>query len=140
MCCAINKREWGEAEVRAAMQRPLPGMAAQVTMAPRPRPFRPPDGSTPRQAGVLVLLYPVGGRLHLVFTVRTANLDHHAGQVSFPGGGGGEGEAALAGTARRGVPGGPCGGPAGCRGARWTAALRGARATKGCTILWLTGM
>ena len=101
MCCAINNRDWSEAEVRAAMQRPLPGMAAQVTMAPRPRPFRPPDGSTPRQAGVLVLLYPVGGRLHLVFTVRPANLDHHAGQVSFPGGGWEEGDTSLAETALR---------------------------------------
>lgn len=70
-------------------------------MAPRPRPFRPPDGSTPRQAGVLVLLYPVGGRLHLVFTVRPTNLDHHAGQVSFPGGGWEEGDTSLMETALR---------------------------------------
>lgn len=101
MCCAINRREWGEAEIRAAMRRPLPGMAAQVTMAPRPRPFHPPDGSTPRQAGVLLLLYPVRGHLHLVFTVRTAHLDYHAGQVSFPGGGWEEGDASLMETALR---------------------------------------
>ncbi|MGB9775336.1 MAG: NUDIX hydrolase [Anaerolineae bacterium] len=100
MCCAIE-REWGEAEVRAAMRRPLPGPAAQITMAPRPRPFRPPDGSTPRQAGVLLLLYPIGGRLHLVLTVRPANLEHHAGQVSLPGGGWEEGDASLAETALR---------------------------------------
>ncbi len=101
MCCAINRTEWGEAEVRAAMRRPLPGMAAQVTMAPRPRPFHPPEGSTPRQAGVLLLLYPVGGHLHLVFTVRPAHLDYHAGQVSFPGGGWEEGDASLMETALR---------------------------------------
>lgn len=101
MCCAINRREWGEAEIRAAMRRPLPGMAAQVTMAPRSRPFHPPDGSTPRQAGVLLLLYPVRGHLHLVFTVRTAHLDYHAGQVSFPGGGWEEGDASLMETALR---------------------------------------
>lgn len=101
MYCAINRTEWGEAEVRAAMRRPLPGMAAQVTMAPRPRPFHPPDGSTPRQAGVLLLLYPVGGHLHLVFTVRPAHLDYHAGQVSFPGGGWEEGDASLMETALR---------------------------------------
>ncbi|MBC7227202.1 MAG: CoA pyrophosphatase [Thermoflexales bacterium] len=83
------------------MRRPLPGIAAQVTMAPRPRPFRPPDGSNPRQAGVLVLLYPVDGQLHLVFTVRPTNLDYHAGQVSFPGGGWEEGDASLAETALR---------------------------------------
>lgn len=101
MCCAINRREWGEAEIRAAMRRPLPGMAAQITMAPRPRPFHPPDGFTPRQAGVLLLLYPVRGHLHLVFTVRTAHLDYHAGQVSFPGGGWEEGDASLMETALR---------------------------------------
>lgn len=87
--------------MRAAMRRPLPGPAAQVTMAPRPRPFRPPDGSTPRQAGVLLLLYPLEGRLHLVLTLRPAHLDHHAGQVSFPGGGWEEGDASLAETALR---------------------------------------
>lgn len=101
MCCAINRREWGEAEIRAAMRRPLPGMAAQVTMAPRPRPFHPPEGSTPRQAGVLLLLYPVRGHLHLVFTVRTPHLDYHAGQVSFPGGGWEDGDASLMETALR---------------------------------------
>jgi 8-oxo-dGTP pyrophosphatase MutT (NUDIX family) len=55
----------------------------------------------PRQAGVLLLLYPIGGRLHLVFTVRPTNLEHHAGQVSFPGGGWEERDASLAETALR---------------------------------------
>lgn len=68
--------------VRAAMRRPLPGPAAQVTMAPQPRPFRPPDGVVPRQAGVLLLLYPIRDRLHLVLTVRTPGLNHHSGQIS----------------------------------------------------------
>ncbi len=88
-------------EIRAAMQGPRPGLMAQATMAPRPRPFRPPEGSAPRQAGVLLLLYPIQDRLHIVFTVRTANLEHHAGQVSFPGGGREEGDEALADTALR---------------------------------------
>lgn len=88
-------------QVRAAMRRPLPGIRAQVTMAPRPRPFRPPDGTPPRQAGVLLLLYPVRGPLHLVLTLRTSDLDHHAGQVALPGGGWEEGDETLQETALR---------------------------------------
>lgn len=76
-------------------------MVAQITMAPYPRPFYPPNGATPRQAGVLLLLYPVGSRLHLVFTVRPAHLDYHAGQVSFPGGGWETGDVSLMETALR---------------------------------------
>jgi 8-oxo-dGTP pyrophosphatase MutT (NUDIX family) len=82
-------------EIRMAMRGPLPGLAAQITMAPSLRPFHPPDGPEPRQAGVLLLLYPIQGQLHLVFTVRPANLEYHAGQVSFPGGGKEEGDRTL---------------------------------------------
>jgi 8-oxo-dGTP pyrophosphatase MutT (NUDIX family) len=56
-------------------------------MAPRPRPLRPPPGVEPRQAGVLLLLYPIHNVLHLVLTVRTTVLNHHRGQISLPGGG-----------------------------------------------------
>ena len=87
--------------VRAAMRRPLPGLEAQITMAPRPRPFSPPPGVKPRQAGVLLLLYPVHGVLHLVLTVRTSDLNHHSGQVSLPGGGWEQGDASLQETALR---------------------------------------
>jgi len=87
--------------VRAAMRRPLPGLEAQITMAPRPRPFSPPPGVEPRQAGVLLVLYPIQGILHLVLTVRTADLNHHSGQVSLPGGGWEEGDASLQETALR---------------------------------------
>lgn len=87
--------------VRAAMRRPLPGLAAQIIMAPRPRPFRPPDGVTVRLAGVLLLLYPIEERLHLVLTVRPTNLEHHGGQISLPGGGWEEGDVSLEETALR---------------------------------------
>ena len=87
--------------VRAAMCGPLPGLKAQITMAPRPRPFRPPPGVEPRQAGVLLLLYPIHGVLHLVLTVRTSDLNHHSGQISLPGGGWEEGDASLQETALR---------------------------------------
>jgi 8-oxo-dGTP pyrophosphatase MutT (NUDIX family) len=87
--------------VRAAMRGPLPGLKAQITMAPRPRPFSPPPGVEPRQAGVLLLLYPIHDVLHLVLTVRTPDLNHHSGQVSLPGGGWEAGDASLQETALR---------------------------------------
>jgi len=87
--------------VRAAMRGPLPGIRAQITMAPRPRPFSPPPGVEARQAGVLLLLYPIRGLLHLVLTVRTSDLNHHGGQISLPGGGWEEGDASLQETALR---------------------------------------
>jgi 8-oxo-dGTP pyrophosphatase MutT (NUDIX family) len=87
--------------VRTAMQSPLPGSQAQVTMAPRPRLFTPPGGVEPRQAGVLLLLYPIRDVLHLVLTVRTSSLNHHSGQISLPGGGREEGDASFQETALR---------------------------------------
>ena len=87
--------------VRVAMRRPLPGTGAQITMSPNPRPLTPPQGVVPRQAGVLLLLYPVQAALHLVLTVRTSYLDHHGGQISLPGGGWEEGDASLEETALR---------------------------------------
>jgi len=87
--------------VRAAMCGPLPGFEAQITMSPRPRPFSPPPGVEPRQAGVLLLLYPIHSILHLALTVRTSDLNHHSGQVSLPGGGWEQGDASLQETALR---------------------------------------
>lgn len=83
------------------MRGPQPGIAAQITMAPRPRPLRPPAGVKPRQAGVLLMLYPIHGALHLLLTVRTSDLEHHSGQVSLPGGGWEEGDVSLEETALR---------------------------------------
>ncbi len=40
-----------------------------------------------RPAAVLLPLYQREGRDYLLFTERTAHLEHHAGEVSFPGGG-----------------------------------------------------
>lgn len=70
-------------------------------MSPSPRLFEPPVGVEPRQAGVLLLLYPVGGTLYLPLTVRTPDLEHHSGQVSLPGGGWEAGDRSLQETALR---------------------------------------
>lgn len=68
---------------------PKPGLIAQLGMTPNPRPghqvyYEVEDTSL--KASVLVLFYPREGKLHLVFTRRTDNVDFHKGQISFPGG------------------------------------------------------
>ena len=78
-----------EEDIRDALDRPLPGSDAHLTLAPRPRrgwhPGQVPAGA--RTAAALILLYPVAGEPHLLLTVRAGQLAQHAGQVSFPGGG-----------------------------------------------------
>jgi 8-oxo-dGTP pyrophosphatase MutT (NUDIX family) len=84
-------------DVRAALKRPLPGLAAQARLAP---PYRleqllqaPPDDARP--AGVLILLYPRAGALHFPLTRRTDGVEKHKGQISLPGGAQEEGESLL---------------------------------------------
>lgn len=48
---------------------------------------RGPCHSNTRQAGVLILLRGEGEELSVTLTKRAANLQHHASQISFPGGG-----------------------------------------------------
>ena len=71
-----------------ALSRPLPGVDAQLRMAPRPRigwdPHHFPDGL--REGAALLLVYPIDGNPHVVLTVRGSKLRRHTGQVSFPGG------------------------------------------------------
>jgi len=81
---------------------PLPGVDAQLLLAPRPRygwePGLLPQGL--RRAGVLLLLYPSAAGPVLVLTVRHAGLPQHAGQVCFPGGAAAEGESLVAAALR----------------------------------------
>ncbi|MGQ9681268.1 MAG: NUDIX hydrolase [Anaerolineae bacterium] len=72
--------------VRRALQLPLPGAAAQQRLSPRPRTLGVTPPAEYRDGGVLLLLYPRDGELHLVLTRRTDHLPNHAGQVSLPGG------------------------------------------------------
>jgi 8-oxo-dGTP pyrophosphatase MutT (NUDIX family) len=66
----------------------LPGIEAQLRMAPRPRPGPAPEliSTDLRQAAALLLVYPHHGSWHLPLTVRGSRLRHHTGQVSLPGG------------------------------------------------------
>ena len=77
------------ARVEKGLWAPLPGIPAQLAMAPEPRTghkayFEVED--TSRKAGVLVLLYVKDRRLCVLLTRRTERVLHHRGQISFPGG------------------------------------------------------
>ena len=90
--------------LREALSRPVPGLDAQLKMAPSPRvgwdPLKFPEGA--RNGAALLLVYPtfvettVGKphdhTLHIALTVRGSGLRNHTGQVSLPGGGVDEGE------------------------------------------------
>ena len=88
--------------LRRALAQPLPGFDVQLRMAPRfpgeaeLRAQR--DGL--RHAAALLLLYPLAGEWHVPLTVRGANLRHHTGQVSLPGGRLDEGESVEAAALR----------------------------------------
>jgi 8-oxo-dGTP pyrophosphatase MutT (NUDIX family) len=75
--------------LRTRLAGPLPGPAAQRTMAPSVRPepsLQEMARYACREAGVLALLFPQDDAPNLVLTVRRAHLRQHAGQISFPGG------------------------------------------------------
>ena len=77
-----------EARLRDAFARGLPGVEAQLPMAPRPRvgwdPHYFPTGL--REGAALLLVYPIDGNPHVLLTVRGSAMRQHTGQVSFPGG------------------------------------------------------
>ena len=73
--------------LRRRLALPLPGLQAQLRLAPRPRLTWNPQADPPlRNAAALVLLYPHAGSWWLPLTVRASTLPHHTGQVSLPGG------------------------------------------------------
>ena len=75
-------------KIRAGLRRPLPGLDAQLRLAPVPRigwdPLKFPDGA--HDGAALLLVYPHDETLHFALTVRGSGLRNHTGQVSLPGG------------------------------------------------------
>jgi 8-oxo-dGTP pyrophosphatase MutT (NUDIX family) len=75
------------AAVTGGLER-LPGVEAQLRMAPQPRggwkPGFAPDQARP--AAALLMLFPADGQAMVLLTKRAPDLLHHGGQVSLPGG------------------------------------------------------
>src|SRR5512139_964153 len=76
------------ADLRAALQKPLPGIAAQIKLAPEYRieSLRAAPPADARAAGVLILLYPHSGAWHFPLIKRVPDGLVHGGQISLPGG------------------------------------------------------
>lgn len=77
------------AHLRERLAAPLPGTAAQLTMAPAYRPhanMATIDGKLCREAAVLALFFPQESVPTILLTARHPDLKNHAGQISFPGG------------------------------------------------------
>lgn len=74
------------ARLKQGMQLPLPGRAAQLLMAPQPRRHDPEPGVRPRPAAVLLPLYAQEHQIHTILIKRKPELQHHGGEISFPGG------------------------------------------------------
>jgi 8-oxo-dGTP pyrophosphatase MutT (NUDIX family) len=89
--------------VQRALQRPLPGAEAQARMSTRPRTSASDfnHSEPPRQAAVLILLYPQAGQIWLPLTRRTEHVATHKGQISLPGGAREPGDVSLWETALR---------------------------------------
>ena len=81
-----------------ALRSPLPGLAAQLSMAPRHGPdrnFTPEVEGTSLKAGVMLLLYARRDEAYIVLTRRTSTVLRHKDQIGFPGGQFEEGEDAV---------------------------------------------
>ena len=76
------------ADLRAALQQPLPGLAAQIKLAPEHRieSLRAAPPADARSAGVLILLYPIDGVWYFPLMKRVDDGLAHSGQISLPGG------------------------------------------------------
>ncbi len=92
-----TKRELIEG-LEKKLRRARPGLAVQLTMAPRHGPDRtltPEIEASCLKAGVMLLLYPREKAPHIVLIRRTSTVLRHKDQIGFPGGQFEEGEDAF---------------------------------------------
>lgn len=71
--------------LKKILKNPLPGLPAQLKMAPSFRPSIVPE-KVPNLAGVLILIYKSMDNFTTVFMKRPDYDGIHSGQISFPGG------------------------------------------------------
>ena len=86
------------------LSQPLPGVDAHLLAAHPARRLTVPEGVTPREAGVLVLLYADGDgawRFPLIERASHHQGDRHRGQIGLPGGKREDEDADLSATALR---------------------------------------
>lgn len=83
-------------EPRAGWMEEVQGRLGRRAPKPVPAP-----GERHRRAGVLVPLFVRDANLWILFTRRTESVEHHRGQISFPGGGEEPGDEDLYATALR---------------------------------------
>lgn len=81
------------------LEKKLPGLNAQLKMAPEPvaggAPRKVKPSSDARPSSVLVLIFPGDNdKLELALTLRSDEINH-GGQISFPGGGAEKGETMI---------------------------------------------
>ncbi len=77
--------------IRTLLQKPLPGRAAHLEMAPESRiesllVETPEQVAHARKAAVLILLYDIAGETRTVLIKRPIYDGVHSGQIAFPGG------------------------------------------------------
>lgn len=72
--------------LRSRLRQSLPGLDAQMVMAPSIRKREESVPPSARLSAVLILLYPRAGQWFLPFMRRTDDGRVHSGQVCFPGG------------------------------------------------------
>lgn len=78
-----------ENRLKAGFEQPLPGLNAQLLMAPEGRKMREIDiekENLAKKAGVMALFYKQQNSARLILTLRNRYPGVHSNQVSFPGG------------------------------------------------------
>jgi len=88
VCMATEKTKQIITELKIKLKNELPGNASRSLLAPKYNGVNridPPTKSSKKSA-VLLLLWEVNEKLHIVFTLRSFHLLDHSGQISFPGG------------------------------------------------------
>ena len=73
-------------EVKEKFSKPLPGLEAQLKMAPEIRRQQMEIPADARLAGVMILLFEIDKKWNTILIRRAEDGQTHSGQISFPGG------------------------------------------------------